>query len=168
MAKKNGIMNDILKPACKKQDIYIIVQQSGDPYEHWDNELGWVDSEDEAKRAVKELENSVPKCPVNDSELEDFDNALNRWFDEVQNQMEDELWELNPYQDDSEFRRPTDIKKYNEYMDQVEVQIKDARKKWFEENYPIWADKLDDYDKCQEARYDNYIYSYRKIEKFPS
>ena len=147
-------------------NIYIILQQSTEPYEHWETELGWVATEEEAKRVVAELEDSVPVCPLDDNELIDFEYAIDQWVNEVQDQMEDELWAANPYRDNSEFHRPTDIQKYREYMDRVDAQIKKARKKWFKEKYPNWADKLDDYDKWQETRYDNYMYSYRKIEKF--
>lgn len=147
-------------------EIFIIERSSGDPYEHWRYPVGWVATEQEAKEAVKQLTANHPHCPFDsDSEIDDFENALYDWR-ETQSPMEDKLWSMNPYQDGSEFRRPTDKKKYQQYMDHVDQVIKDARKEWFEKNHPQWADKLDAYDAWDDVRYENTMYSYRPVPKY--
>lgn len=145
-------------------ELYIIERSTGDQYDNWDHPVGWVETEKEAKEAVKRLTKAEPKCPVKKSELDKFENALFDWS-EIQSPLEDELWAKNPYVDDSEFRRPTDIKKHREYMDDVERQMKEKRKAWFEENYPQWADKLEAYDAWDDVRYENASYSYYSVPK---
>ena len=146
-------------------EIYIIEKSSTEPYENWSHTVGWVETEEEAKDAVKKLEEATPQCPFgSDGELEDFEDALYDWG-EIQSPMEDELWAKNPYQDGSEFHRPTNIDKYNEYMAGVDRQLKETRKTWFEQHHPQWADKLEAYDEWEDNRYENSMYSYYSVPK---
>ena len=147
-------------------ELYIIEKSSAEPYEHWSHPIGWVETEEEAKDAVKRLEEATPQCPFDsDGELEDFEGALYDWG-EIQSPMEDDLWAKNPYQDGSEFHRPTDVNKYNEYMADVERQLKEARNAWFEQHHPQWANKLEAYDEWEDNRYENSMYSYYSVPKF--
>lgn len=146
-------------------NIYIIEKSTGDSYEHWDHPVGWVESEEAAKEAVRTLTEKEPKCPFDEKTLKDFEGWLFEWSD-IQNMMEEKLWAANPYQDGSEFRRPTDKAKYNEYMANVDRQIKEARKGWFERNAPAgYAEKLEAYDAWDDVRYDNPSYSYYSVPK---
>lgn len=146
-------------------EIYIIERSTGDSYEHWEHPIGWVESEKAAKEAIKQLEEAEPKCPVPPTELDDFESTLYDWS-EIQSPLEDKLWAANPYQDGSEFRRPTDKVKYDEYMADVDRQLKEKRKAWFETNYPQWVDKLEAYDTWDDVRYENATYSYYSVPKF--
>lgn len=145
--------------------IYIIEKSTGDSYEHWDHPVGWVESEEAARNAIESLVENEPKCPFDEKTLEDFENLVFEWMD-IQNMMEEKLWAENPYQDGSEFRRPTDKVKYNEYMADVDRQIKEKRKVWFEYNAPAgYAEKLEAYDAWDDVRYDNTSYSYYPVSK---
>lgn len=146
-------------------EIYIIESCSSEPYEHWSHPVGWVTTEAEAKKAVKDLTAAISKCPVKKRELDAFENALAEW-EEIASPIYDDLWAKNPYKDDSEFHRPTDIEKYNEYNDGVEKIMLKKRADWFEQNHPQWAGKLDAYDEWDTVRYDVPIYSYYKVEKY--
>lgn len=145
-------------------EIYIIERSTGDAYEHWSHPVCWAETEEGAKDVIRRLEESDPKCPFEEPELHEFESALFDWC-EIQSPLEDELWAANPYQDGSEFRRPTDMEKYSEYMVGVDRQVKEARKAWFEDKYPQWADKLDAYDAWDDVRYENPSYSYYSVPK---
>lgn len=134
--------------------------------------IGWVETEEEAKHAIEELNKNVPYNPISDHDLSLFKEAMFLWECKAEALCNSGLPEyINEYYDETQTPRITDQVKWNKRNEEIfDLLIKKEIEFFQSDETPIKVSpedilmyhKWDDYHQAA----DDYMYYYEPCKKF--
>lgn len=134
--------------------------------------IGWVETEEETKHAIEELNKNVPYNPISDNDFPLFKEALFLWERKAEELCNSGLPEyINEYYDETPTPRITDQVKWNKRNEEIfDLLIKKEIEFFQSDETPIKVSpedilmyhKWDDYHQAA----DDYMYYYEPCKKF--
>lgn len=134
--------------------IYLIQQSSGSYEDYHVHNLGFCETEEEARRTCMELNAKMPHNPfINEEDEDKFQELHGEWV-----YKEQELWEEADEQNPYTYGKETaDAFRYNAWIEEhkIEETIEAEKLKFFESHDPIlqdrpWSEVLEEYEAWSE------------------
>lgn len=146
------------------KEIYLILQPTGSYDTYYPNIRGWVETEEEAKKICKALDDSIPQCPFkSEKKIQKMEDFLGDWWE-----VESEYFETHksPYEepiDGSNLCRVTDTAAHSQWVDEQNKELYRMRTEWFEKNTAAqsmlpagttWESLLNSWDAWKDETYE--------------
>lgn len=146
----------------RMKSIFIITSEDYNWESSFPSVIGYVNTEEEAKQAVKELFEKQPKNPFGMGPINDkFEQAMCECQYDLDSYI-DSLYEENPYRTPE--GKVTMTPEWSKCNDEIEEKVKEAKLKWFKENTDYNEEDIKAYWEWEPYKYCDTHFSYEEIK----